>query len=84
MTTVFKKLYLLVSEIEEMHNKVGTRKRASLLAALWTLKAIGEISMTRQEWTRNPCELLKQLDQELMMWERARWGARIQEILREI
>jgi hypothetical protein len=84
--TIYKKLYLLLSEIENalVPNKESKRRRGVLYATLWALDAITEVSMALQDWAANPKGLLIQLIGELEDWEKLRWENRIQEILQEI
>jgi hypothetical protein len=84
--TIFMRLYLLLSEIEEalIPNKESKRRRGVLYATLRALDAISQVSMAIQEWTANPKGLLIQLIGEFEEWEKLRWGSRIQEILQEI
>jgi hypothetical protein len=86
MTTVFEKLYLLLSEIEDrlIPTKDSKRRRGVLYATIWALDAITEVSMTTQDWTTDPKPLFCQLVQEFEEWERLKWGPRIQEVSQEI
>jgi hypothetical protein len=84
--TIYKKTYLLLSEIENalVPNKESKKRRGVLYATLWALDAITEVSMALQDWTANPKGLLIQLIGEFEDWEKLRWENRNQEILQEI
>jgi hypothetical protein len=86
MTTKFRKLDQLLSEIEKalIPDKESKRRRGVPYATLWALEAISEMSLAIQDWTANPKGLLNQLLGEFEEWEKLRWGSRIQEILQEI
>jgi hypothetical protein len=83
---IYEKLYRILEEIEKImyQQREFSLKNRVRDATLWSLDAICEMSIASRNWTADPRGLLTQLIETFEPWEDAKWGDRIQEILREI